>query len=113
LDVSDKSLSLVEKRHEEALDPEHERGLLTGTVLVLDNPSPVNSPDTPDRTVFYIGGSTLQEAATEVIGAFDSHANEMPDWVGSTNEELSKIISEHFCYGDHVCTSFPMSKVPS
>ena len=96
LDISDGLHEMVGLRHDEALDPDVPVGLLTGTVLVLDNPRPVGAPTVPDRTVFGIGASTLHEAATEVVGAFTDHGSGMPTWVFCADAELAEVIAEHF-----------------
>jgi hypothetical protein len=114
LDVSAATHQLVGDRHAAALDPDDDTQLLTGAVLLLDNPAPRNNPGTPDRTIFRIGGSTLHEAATEVIGAFEDHASQMPAWVASTDGELAAVIAEHFTVnGYSECRLLELAEVPA
>jgi hypothetical protein len=114
LDISDSTHELVGRRHAAALDPDNDAQLLTGTVVLLDNPAPRNSPGTPDRTIFRIGGSTLHEAATEVINAFEDHAAEMPAWVASTDADLAAVIAEHFTVdGYSECRVIDLEEVPA
>lgn len=114
LDVSDDTHELVGTEHEAALDPDNETALLIGAVLILDNPRPTATPTTPSQTMFHIGGSTMHEAATEVIGAFDAHASEMPTWVASTNEDLAEVVAEHYTLdGYSTCTVISMDEAAS
>lgn len=111
LDVAEGTNERVAAVHAAALDPNDETPLLTGTVVIVDNQRPVGAPDTPDRTVFVIGGSTLQEAATEVIGALGQHALEMPRWVASTDAELADIVAEHYTVkGYSSCKVIPIEE---
>lgn len=111
LDVSEDTHALVGEAHAAALDPDDDTTLLTGTVVIVDNQRPAGAPDSPDKTVFIIGGSTMQEAATEVVGALGEHALEMPRWVASTNAEFADVIAEHYTIkGYSACKVIPMEE---
>lgn len=96
------ALAAVEDGGSDAL-AEH---LLVGEAVVLHNPDA--APDAPVRYVsFSIGGSSLQEALTEVIGAFDqSHVGDAgvamqdhlhkPEWVASTHERLAALLADYY-----------------
>lgn len=112
LDVSDDTHDLVGQRHGEALDPDHETGLLLGAVVMLDNPRPV--PGEQGHVIVHIAGSTLHEAATEVVRAFSVYALHMPEWVASTDAELADVLAEHFTVdGYSTCRVIDLSEVPS
>lgn len=114
LDVADDTHDLVGSKHDAALDPDDTTALLTGHVLIVDNPSPRNAPDTAGSTICRIGGSTLHEAATEVIGAFEQHALDMPTWVASTDPDLAGVVAEHFTVdGYSTCDVIDLSEVPA
>jgi hypothetical protein len=111
LDVSDETHDLVGDLHDRALDPEDdEAGLLTGARVRIDNSSVANAPaGTADVTQYVIGGSTLHEAATEIIGTFGDHGNNMPSWVASTDSLLAEVLAEHFTLtGYNTCQVFDM-----
>lgn len=99
LAVSNSSEEFVRSEHEKALEAlaeDDQSHLLTHTVVYLHNPKPTNS-STPDVTVFQIGGSTLHEALTEVVGGFEFHTHlERPEYVASTNENVAKLLAEHY-----------------
>jgi hypothetical protein len=90
----------------------HNKAPVGGGVRVEDGQAQVLEPDVPDRTFFSIGASTLQEALTEVIGAYDRiHLQtqdnlDPPDWVASTHEDLANLLAEY--YG---CEVRPISEV--
>lgn len=113
LDVGEDQRAFVDGRHDAALDPEDETTLLLGEVVMLDNGRPADGSD--GHVIFHIGASTLQEAATEVIGALGAHALDMPEWVASTNDELADVLAEHFTVpgGYNVCKVIDMSEVPA
>jgi hypothetical protein len=112
LDVSDDTHELVGAVHDAALDPADDTQLLTGALLILDNPRPADG--SAGRVIFHIGGSTLHEAATEIIGALGNHALDMPGWVASTSPELADVIAEHYTVdGYSTCEVIDMSEVPS
>jgi hypothetical protein len=114
LDVSEDTHELVGAVHDAALDPGDDTQLLTGAVAMLDNPRPVGAPDTPSHTVFVIGGSTLHEAATEVVGALGNHALDMPEWVACADPDLGAVLAEHYTVkGYSTCRLIDMSEVPS
>lgn len=100
LALSNSSAEYVQGRHQSALDLSAEGDhsqLLTGHTVLVHNPKPIGAPDKPDVTVFSIGGSTLQEALTEVIGAYEFHTHlESPDFVSASDENLGKLLAEHY-----------------
>lgn len=97
LALNNSSQEYVDGEHQAALDPDNDTTLLIGEVVYLHNKRPVGSPDTPDVTVFTIGGETLDEALKSVVGTFELHAHvEAPDWVASTNEDLARLLAEHY-----------------
>ncbi len=114
LDVSADTHDLVADQHAAALDPKEDAQVLLGVVLIIDNPRPRGAPDTPGRTVFSIGGSTLHEAATEVVGALAEHALDMPEWVASSDPDLADVIAEHYTIkGYSTCKVISLDEVPS
>jgi hypothetical protein len=113
LDVSDDTHELVGATHDAALDPTDDTTLLTGTRVLVDCPRYVDG-SRPGPMPCGIGGSTLHEAATEVIGAHAQLASEMPAWVASTSDVLANVLAEHFTVdGYSTCTVIPMEEVPS
>lgn len=126
LDVSEETHELVGQLHDAALDPDDDdHELLVGVKVYLDNARPreVTDASAPRWTRVTIGGSTTHEAATEVIGAFAQVALDQPQWVASTNDDLAKILAEHFTVQEHdekgkvtstysVCKVIKMSEVP-
>jgi len=113
LDVVDDTHETVGIAHDAALDPDDEMELLTGTIVMVDCPEFLDG-SRPGPMTCYIGGSTLHEAATEVIGAHSQLASEMPEWVASTSDELAEILAEHYTVdGYSTCTVIPMNEVVS
>lgn len=98
LDVSDETHELVGALHNQALDPDNEDvGLLTGHFVLIDNPAPATTEHgDPSTTRIQIGGSTLHEAATEVLAAVTLEHRNMPAWVASTVPDLAAVLAEHF-----------------
>jgi hypothetical protein len=106
LAVADKTRALFQRHQEALLDEEQETELLTGHVVLMDIPEHAQHGG-PDVAIITIGGSTLHEAATEVVGAYDgSLSARPPEWVASTREDLAKALAEH--YG---CPAVPFSEV--
>lgn len=100
LSLGKESQTFIEEAHSEAhaaRDEGNHELLLTGEVAIVHNPRPIGAPDTPDDTYHHIGGSTLQEAVTEVVGGHEYHTLlEQPDYVASTNEDLARLLAEHY-----------------
>jgi hypothetical protein len=112
LDVSDRTHELVGALHDAALDPDDDTSLLTGTVVMLDNPNPADG--SAGHVIVRVGGSTLHEAATEVIGSLGAFALGMPEWVASTSSELADVLAEHYTVkGYSTCKVIDMSEVPA
>ncbi len=110
LDVSEETHELVGSVHDATLDPEDETQPLTRAVVILDNPHPVGAPG-PSRTLFSIGASTLHEAVTEVIGVYPLDGLDMPQWVASDDENLARVIAEHFTVpGYSTCEVIPLEE---
>lgn len=94
-----------------------------GDSVVIHNKAPVNveegAPNAPDKTFVSIGASTLDEALKECIATFDSgHVREgdrtnTPDWVASTNDDLARLLAEHYNGGkaDGPCQPRTLSEV--
>lgn len=113
--------SLMEWVNDEGTGSMH---YLVGEHLWLHNPKP-RSPlegqeDKESYTHFRIGGSTLDEAAKEVIYAFDkNHVADddvvnPPQWVASTSKALGRCIAAHYTgsrAGDNVCALIDQSEV--
>jgi hypothetical protein len=113
LDVSDVTHDLVADEHEAALDPDDETGLLTGTIVMVDCPRYTDG-SRPGPMTCGIGGSTLHEAATEVLNVHAQLASEMPTWIASTDDHLASVLAEHFTVeGYSTCTVIPIDEVPS
>lgn len=107
LALSNSSAEFVDGKHQAALDPDNDEQLLTGTVVYVENKRPVGAADTPDVTMFVIGGETLDEALKSIVGTFeDYHGHDNPSWVASSHEDLAKLLAEH--YG---AKTKPMEKV--
>lgn len=87
LDVNDETHEFVGEQHDLG-------ELLTGAVVLIDNPRPTDASVGP--ITVHVGGSTLHEAATEVIGALPSLARDMPGWVASTDAGLAAVLAEHY-----------------
>lgn len=97
LALSHSSREFVDGKHEAALDPDNDTSLLTGAVVYVQNKRPVGAEDSPDVTVFHIGGETLDEALKSVVGAFDGfHGHDKPGWVASSDEDLARLLAEHY-----------------
>jgi hypothetical protein len=106
LALAPSSLEFVDGKHRAFIDSDDQAHLLTGTVVIVDNPTPVNGTG-QGVTTFTIGGETLDEALKSVVGAFDgAHAHHPPRWVASTDEDLARLLGEH--YG---CKVKPIEKV--
>lgn len=113
LDLSEDTHELVGQVHAAALDPDDSTQLLTGTVVQIDNQRPIDS-DIPGPVTVHVGGSTLHEAATEVIGCYANLARNMPTWVASTDPQLASVVAEHFTVaGYNACQVIDMSEVPA
>lgn len=109
LDVADDTHALVADAHTAALDPDDDTTLLTGAVVLIDNPRSVDSARGP--VTVHVGGSTLFEAATEVIGAFSQLGLDMPCWVACTDDELADVLAEHYTVkGYSSCKVIPMEE---
>lgn len=112
LDVCEDTHELVGERHDAALDPDDDTQLLLGALVYLDNPRPASG--SAGHVIVHIGGSTLHEAATEVIGALPSLARDMPQWVASSDTELAAVLAEHYTLkGYSTCRAIPIEEVPS
>ena len=110
LDVAEDTHALVADAHEAALDPDDDATMLDGARVLLDNPRPVDGSVGPVMCV--VGGSTLYEAATEVIGAFAQLGLDMPGWVASTDDELAQVLAEHYTVsGYSTCDVMPIEEV--
>lgn len=117
LDVSEDTHALVGDAHYAALDPEDDAQLLTGAVVILDNPRPAEG--SAGNVVVHIGGSTLHEAATEVLGLLPALAMNTPTWVASTDSTLAAVLAEHFTNDviengkivRYTCEAVPMEEV--
>lgn len=100
LDVSDETHERVGELHDAARDDENDAAWpILGQVLLIDNPRPIMPAGAKQRRgamEFRAALSTIHEAATEVIGAFEDQALDMPTWVASTAPELAEVIAEHF-----------------
>jgi hypothetical protein len=94
LDVSEKTHELVGDKHY-AADSETGEGYLTGAVVQVDNKRPSDGSVGGPMTV-HVGGSTLHEAATEVVECIANLAADMPEWVASSDGDLAKVVAEHF-----------------
>jgi hypothetical protein len=111
LDVSEDTHELVGVEHEAALDPDSPTQLLTGAIVQIDNQRPIDS-DIPGPVTVRVGGSTLHEAATEVIGCYANLARDMPEWVASSDAQLAAVVAEHFTVpGYSICKVIDMSEV--
>lgn len=95
LDVAAETTALADERHDAALNPDDPTPLLTGQVVIVDNSDPRFS-EGPSHMIVRVGGSTLREAATEVVNCVSEQAKQMPQWVASTDPELAEIVAEHF-----------------
>lgn len=110
LDVSDDTHELVGAVHAAALDPDDDTGLLTGTVVRIDNPRPVDGSPAGPITA-YVGASTLHEAATEVVTVVAALGRDMPSWVASTDAGLADVLAEHYSVkGYSSCKAIPMEE---
>lgn len=110
LDVSEKTHELVGSAHDAALDPNDDTGLLTGAVWLAANDNPRDG-SRPGPIRGGVGGSTLHEAAIEVVGAIAELAGDMPTWVASTDGDLAKIVAEHFTVkGYSSCKVIPIEE---
>lgn len=97
LALSNSSTEYVAGKHAAALDPDDPTAVLVGVEVYLHNKRPVGAPDTPSITRFVVGGSTLDEALKEIVGAYEFHAHhEQPDWVASSDEDLANLLAEHY-----------------
>lgn len=100
LDVSEDTHELVGTLHDAALDVNDDRAWpVLGQTLYLHNPRPVMPKGVEPRegvVEYQAALSTIHGAATEVIGAFEDQALDMPEWVASTAPELAEIVAEHF-----------------
>lgn len=92
LEVKSTSHKKIKKAHEEG-------SLYTGHTVILEN------PHHGGVTQFSIGGSTLHEALTEIVGAYDTNHSGTPGisedftppgWVASTSENLASLVAEHY-----------------
>lgn len=107
--LSEEGFAAISRAHEAYLKAadngdDLSKHLLTAEAVVLDNPD--TDDNGVDYTVVSIGGSDLQEALTEVIGAFDlSHIGNpgessdhihTPTWVASTHKELAKHLADYY-----------------
>lgn len=112
LDVSDKTHDLVGDKHEAQRDPDQpDELLLLGQVVQIDNQRPRDSSH-PGPVTIHVGASTLHEAATEVIGAFENLALDMPEWVASSDGSLAKVVAEHFTVAAYnTCKVIKLSEV--
>jgi hypothetical protein len=113
LDVADDSHELVGAEHDAALDPDDDTQLLTGALVLLDCEA-YNDGSRPGPMRVHVGGSTLHEAATEVIGAHMQLASEMPAWVAATDAALAEVLAEHYTIkGYSECEAVAMDEVPT
>jgi hypothetical protein len=113
LDVDDDTHELVGAEHDAALDPDRDTGLLTGALVLLDC-SAYSDGSQPGPMRVHVGGSTLHEAATEVITAHAQLASEMPVWVASTDPALADVLAEHYTIdGYSGCEAIAMDEVPT
>lgn len=113
LDVDDDMHELVGSEHEAALDPDDDTALLTGALVLIDCEA-YNDGSEPGPMRVHVGGSTLHEAATEVIGAHMQLASEMPAWVASTDAALADVLAEHYTIkGYSECEAVAMDEVPT
>jgi hypothetical protein len=84
---------------------EADDGLLLGESVGLHCPR-LRATGEEGKVDFTIGASTLHEAATEVIGAFDFHhldppgessdTHYPPEWVVSTHPELAQLLADYY-----------------
>lgn len=113
LDVTEGTHELVGARHDAALNPDDDVTLVTGAQVRIDNQRPIDG-SRGGVTPCGVGGSTLHEAATEVITAFANVALDMPEWVACTDEDLAVVLAEHYTVkGYNKCRVIEMSEVPS
>jgi hypothetical protein len=113
LDIDDDTHDLVGLEHDAALDPDDDTELLLGAIVFLDCPKFIDG-SRPGPMQCGIGGSTLFEAATEIVAGHAQLASEMPAWVASTNDDLARVIAEHYTLdGYSECSVIPMDEVPT
>lgn len=94
LDVSDETHDLVGSVHDAALNPDDETQVLNA-VWFADNDNPRDG-SRPGPMRGGVGGSTLHEAATEVIAAIAELAGDMPRWVAASDDDLARVVAEHY-----------------